>query len=639
MRHGTGTVYGTKDPGYDGRMGGSGLADKIASFPGSPGAYLMKDDKGRIIYVGKAKSLKSRVRQYFADQDERYQVKFLMQRVRDVDFIATRTEAEALLLENSLIKKHKPKYNVFLKDDKTYLGLKLTLKDEFPRLLETRRIKRDGAAYYGPFTSADRLREVKAFLDKYFLLRTCSDHEFASRTRPCLEYQIKRCSAPCVSYVDKEAYAAQVEAARLFLEGKNADLKRRVSREMETCAAQLRFEDAGRLRDLVKNMELVLEKQNVTRLSFDFLDVIAMERVGEKIGVAVLMVRESELIDSKSFVFRGMESDAEFLSHFIAQYYSENAFIPREVVVPAELEDAETLSELLSERARGKVAVRAAKRGEKKDLMALAKRNLEARFSKERALAADIEKTLLSIRELLHLRRAPRRMECVDISHISGKEAVGSLICFVDGKPFKEGYRRFKIKTKDTPDDFAMMREVLGRRFARAVSEPPGNGDGKWRRPDLLVVDGGLGQISQALKVLEELRIHDVDVIGIAKGQGTGARAKGLWEGKKEDEIYLPARKNPVILRRGGAELMVLQNLRDEAHRFAIAYHRKLRDEALTRSWLDGVPGIGGRRKRVLIRAFGSPAAVAAATVEELTKIPGITKELAGSIKRIAIKD
>jgi excinuclease ABC subunit C len=615
------------------------LNEEIAAFPSGPGAYLMKDPHGRVIYVGKAKNLKSRVRQYFAGEDERYQVKFLMQRVREVDFIATRTESEALLLENSLIKKHKPKYNVFLKDDKTYLGLKLTIRDDFPRLMESRRIKKDGAVYYGPFTNAERLREVKEFIDTKFLLRTCGDAEFAKRTRPCLEYQIKRCSAPCVGYVDKAAYARQIEAVKLFLDGKSRELQRRVTGDMERAALELRFEEAARLRDLLQSMKIVLEKQNVTGLSFEFLDVIALERQGDKVGVAVLMVRESELIDSKYFVFRAMESDAESLSHFIAQYYSEDAFIPREIVLPTDIEDAAALSEMLSARAHGNVTVRPAKRGEKKDLLALAVQNLSLRFAKERSREEDLEKTLAALRTLLHLNRAPRRMECVDISHLSGKQAVGSLVRFVDGKPDKGGYRRFKIKTKDTPDDYAMMREVLGRRFSRGP-ETNGSerGDGKWERPDLLVVDGGLGQISQALGVLKELKIADVDVVGIAKGQGTGVRAKGAWEGKKEDEIYLPGRKNPVILRRGSPEIMMLQNLRDEAHRFAIAYHRSLREKALTRSWLDEIPGIGSRRKNTLIKAFGSPQAVAQATVDELTKIAGVTEKLAEMIRLTAVK-
>lgn len=601
------------------------MLEKVRDFPADPGVYLMKDERHHVIYVGKAKSLKTRVRQYFADHDTRYQVRFLMDRVHDIDFLQTKTEREALLLENSLIKKHKPKYNLFLKDDKTYLGLKLTIKDDFPRLYETRRIKKDGQAYYGPFTNALTLREVKEFIDRHFLLRTCGDHEFNARTRPCLEYQIKRCSAPCVKYVSKREYAEQIRAVKLFLTGQSRDLQKLVKDRMDKAAADLNFEEAARLRDLLGHMKDILERQNVTALSFEFMDIIAMRRREDKIGIAVLMVREAKLIDSRYFVFSAPGDDEDVLENFITQYYSEDAFIPKEIVVPLSFAGQDVLEALLSERAHHKVSLRLPQKGEKYQLLELAEQNLASHFDKAAKKESDKEKVLATLQQKLHLSKLPRRMECYDNSHLAGKQAVGSLVCFVDGQPFKDGYRRFKIKSAATQNDFAMMFELLKRRFAR-------EDNAKWQHPDLIVIDGGKGQLSLAKRALAELDLTGIDIVAIAKGQGEGARAKGLWEGKKEEEIYLPHRKNPVILRRGSAELMLLQRLRDESHRFAITYHRKLRDKELTHSWLDDIPGIGAKRKKALITTLGSPQAVAEASREILLAVPGMTADVVARI-------
>lgn len=600
------------------------LKSKTSLFPKEPGVYLMKDKSGRIIYVGKALNLRVRVRQYFAGHDSRYHVLFLMKHVCDVDYLQTHTESEALLLENSLIKKHKPRYNLFLKDDKSYLCLKLTINDEFPKLLTTRKIKKDGALYYGPFTSADSLYHVKDFIDRHFLLRTCSDHEFAHRSRPCLEYQIKRCSAPCVQYVSHEDYARQIESVRFFLEGKNRDLQKLLVQRMSEAVEKEDFEEAARLRDLMGGMDAVLEKQSVTRLSFNFIDIIALARRENRLGIAVLMVRDAMLIDSRYYTFDSLEDDEEILHNFMTQYYSENAFIPKEILVPFDFTNKEVIEEVLKLRSGHSVELRKPKRGEKKELLDIAYQNLNSRFQGVENQIEDSQKRLKNLQESLSLKRLPQRMECFDVSHISGKNAVASLVTFVDGQKFSDGYRRFRIKFLDTPDDFAMMKQVLSRRFKKT--------EGAWAKPDLLVVDGGKGQLSQALTVLDEMKITDVDVIGLAKGKGPGARAKGLWDGKKEDEIYLPGRKNPVILKRGARELMILQNLRDESHRFAIEYHRRLRLKDATRSWLDDVEGIGESKKKAVIQAFGSPQAVAEASVEALLKVKGIDENLAEKI-------
>jgi excinuclease ABC subunit C len=596
------------------------LLQKVQSFPRSPGVYLMKDKQGLIIYVGKAKNLRQRVRQYFSNHDERYQISFLMKRLCEIDFLQTSNEKEALLLENSLIKKHKPKYNIFLKDDKTYLGLKVNVKHKFPRIFPTRHIKKDGSNYYGPFTSADSLRKVKEFIDLYFKLRTCSDHELNNRTRPCLEYQIKRCSAPCVGYVDKTQYLNQIEQVSLFLEGKNSSLQKMVTAQMRTCAENEEFEEAGRLRDLLGNMASVLEEQKVTQLSFDFMDVLAIMRKDEKMGVAVMMIRDAKLIDSRYYVFRSFEEDEEFLNGFMTQYYSNHAFIPKEIIVPLAIE-ANSLEELLKERAGYKVSIRRPMRGEKKDLLTLAQQNLESHFLKKQVSEQRQQEILGDLQIKLHLQQLPARMECYDISNISGKHAVASMVTFVDGQKHKAAYKRFKIKLTDTPNDFAMMKEVLDRRFRKREKS--------WQWPELVVVDGGKGQLGMALKVLEELNVTGVDVIGIAKGKGDGARAKGIWKDKKNEEVYLPGRKNPVILRDNSPELMLLQNLRDEAHRFAITYHKKIRDKALTKSWLDEIEGIGPQKKQKLIQVFGTPQKVAEASKKELMQVKGVTETLA----------
>lgn len=551
------------------------LKDKIKSFPRSPGVYLMKDGQGRIIYVGKANDLRQRVGNYFGNHDNRYQVDFLMKRLTDVDFLQTNNEKEALLLENSLIKKHKPRYNVFLKDDKTYQGLKITMQNNFPRLMTTRKIKKDGSVYYGPFTSSDALYRVQAFIDRFFQLRTCSDAEFKNRARPCLEYQIKRCSAPCVGYVTSDQYREQINAVKLFLDGKNRDLQKSIRKKMLRLADEEKFEEASHLRDLLASMDSVLEAQKVTRLSFDFVDVLAFHRDGEKVGVAVLMVRDGTLIDSKFHVLYGLEDDEHLFQNFITQYYSDNSFIPREVWVPVLLSDQKLLSELLTERAGSKVSVARPQRGQGKSLLGLAQKNLLSHMAQHRQKMADKQAVLDELKNLLGLDKFPRRMECFDVSNISGKFAVASMVTFLDGEKFTDGYRRFKIRSIDTPDDYRMMYECLSRRFHHQ--------EGLWAWPDLLVIDGGKGQLNVAHKVLQELNVTGVSLISIAKGKGEGARAKGIWQGKKDEEIYLVGRKNPVKLKSGSPELMILQNLRDESHRFAINYHRKLRELSLVK--------------------------------------------------------
>lgn len=600
------------------------LEQKSRGLPTSPGVYLMKDAKGQIIYIGKAVNLRVRVRQYFAQNDSRYQVRFLMQRLVDLDYIVTRTEDEALLLENSLIKKHKPRYNVFLKDDKTYLALRLSVKDDYPRLTTTRKIRRDGALYYGPFTHAMELHAVRDFLAAAFQLRTCSDHELCNRTRPCLEYQIKRCSAPCVGYIAKLKYNAAVDQVRAFLEGKTAEVQKGVEIKMQEAAQSENFEEAARLRDLLKALASVLESQHVTALSFDFMDVLAVMRRDDRMGVAVLMVRDAKLVEATYKSYKSLEDEESFLSSFILQYYSERAFIPSRIILPMALSDAESLERILSERAGHPVSLRLARAEENRDLMKTAEENLLSRFQKDRAGEVEIRGVLANLATKLDLKKIPERMECYDISHISGKNAVGSMVVMQEGVLSPSSYKRFRVRLKSTPDDFAMMEEVFRRRIKM--------NDHSFL-PDLIVVDGGPGQINRVRAVCAELGYPSMEVIGIAKGQGQGVRARGEWKEKKQDEIYLAGRKNPVILKSGTPELWLLQKLRDEAHRFAIAYHRKLREKALALSWLDDIDGIGKNRKQALLKKFGSAKAVGEAGIEDLMQVTGVTKKIAEKIK------
>lgn len=593
------------------------------NFPSASGVYLMKDSRGQIIYVGKAKDLKKRVRQYILKNDSRTQISFLMSRVKTIDYIITDSEQDALLLENSLIKKHKPKYNLFLKDDKTYRGLKLTIKDNFPRLFETRRIKKDGSEYFGPFTSGESIREVKEFIYRFFLLRTCNDHEFRNRTRPCLEYQIKRCSAPCVNYVSKEDYKKQIEQVRLFLHGKNKNLQKLVKDRMLKASTNENFEEAARLRDLLQNMGAILEKQHVTQLSFEFVDLIAFDHFDDKIAIAVLMVRDSQLIDSKYFVLSSLEDSENAISNFITQYYSDRAFIPKEILVPFDLANKEVLQNILQERAQRKISIRSPKKGEKKDLLELAFTNLRSHFDQEQLKQEQQQKTLLSLQKKLHLSQIPYRIECYDISNISGKDAVGSMVTFTNGKPNKDLYRKFKIKSLDTPNDYAMLFEVLQRRLQKNSDD--------WQHPDLILIDGGKGQLKQAQKILNELNLT-IPIASIAKGQGQGARAKGVYDEKKQDEIYIPNRKNPIALKSTSAELMLLQNLRDESHRFAITFHRKLREKHMTSSWLDTIKGLGPMKKKALLKHFGSAEKVANASLQDLESTSVLSKSLAKQI-------
>lgn len=599
------------------------LKNQVDIFPTDSGVYLMKDSQSKIIYVGKAKNLRHRVKQYIHFSDKRHQVRFLMSKVHTIDYIVTATEKEALLLENSLIKKHKPRYNVFLKDDKTYLGLKITQQDDFPRLLETRKLAHDGSLYFGPFIHADAVREVKDFIYRFFMLRTCSDHDFKSRTRPCLEYQIKRCSAPCVGYVNQAEYQKQVDEVRLFLEGQNQTLAQNLEKKMLDLAQDEKFEEAIRLRDLLKNMTTVLTTQHMTHLAFEFVDFIATKQTEDKISILVLMVRDHKVMDSQFFSFDLWEEPELTLQSFMIQYYSETAFIPHEIVTTLKSLDTQALKQILKDRAQRTVHIRTHVKADKKHLLLMAQKNLESHLQEAQDQSQKRLHTLQKIQSLLHLKNRPDRMECYDISNISGQYAVGSMVCFVEGQKAPSQYKKFKIKTQETPNDYAMMSEVLIRRLKNS----------SWPKPQLIVLDGGKGQLHVVQKIFSDLHIDDIDLLAISKGQGQGARARGVYADKKQDEIYVPHRKNPHHLDPRSAELMLIQSIRDEAHRFAIDYHRKLREKSVTASWLDDVSGLGPRTKIRLLKHFGSPQALAEASWSELEAIPRLSSRVIAELK------
>ena len=604
---------------------GADIEAKLDSLPTRPGVYLLKNGKGKVIYVGKAKSLRSRVRTYFRGGDERMQVVFLMKRVADVETLVTETEKEALILENNLIKQYKPRYNIRLKDDKSYVSVKVTLNDEWPRVLVTRKIRKDGSRYFGPFHSAYSVRETLDTIRKVIPLRTCSDGVFRNRSRPCLEYQIKRCLAPCCLPVDRESYDEHLREAMMLLGGKRVQLIDRLREEMADAASAERFEDAARARDRLRAIEKTQERQQAVSHGGCDQDVVAFYREGAFCDVQILFVRDGKLTGNQSYAVDDYElPDEELVGALLAQYYQGERYVPDEVIVPLELEDGSVRAEVLSERKGQKVEVIWPQRGDRVRLLAMARENAQHSFRERRDSEHQYEQISEELQRKLHLRNAPKRIECFDISNFQGGYTVGSMVTFDEGRSDTGRYRRFRVKTVAGQDDFASMFEVLTRRFRRALE--------KQDYPDLLVVDGGKGQLNVAVQVLKDLEIDQVDVVGLAKSRVASAPRSEDVE-RSEERVFLPGRVNPVVLRRNSNALFVLQRARDEAHRFAITYHRKLRGRERLRSVLDDIPGVGAERKKKLLRTFGSLKRVRAASVEELAAVSGIPRRLAEEIR------
>lgn len=602
------------------------LDAKLALLPTSPGVYLFKDGAGEVIYVGKAKNLRARVRQYARGGDGRVQITFLLSQLADVDVLITNSEKEALLLENTLIKQYWPRYNIRLKDDKSYWQVKITTQEPWPRLFLTRQVVKDGSKYLGPFHSSAAVQETLEIIRKVFPLRTCSDTVFRNRTRPCLEYQIKRCFGPCTLPVDPADYQRQLKGALLLLEGKNSELVAQLTTRMQEAAEALRFEEAARLRDQLRAVQQTGEKQQVATLLGNDQDIFGLYREGGFVEIEVLFVRGGKLVGNIDYSFDDNEfPDEEVLSELLTQFYQGDRFVPDEILAPVLLDDAPAREELLGERKGKKVAITHPQRGDKVRLVDMAQENARQSFIEKRRNMEQKEKTLDHLRRALSLQNAPKRIECFDISNIQGNLAVGSMVVFDEGEPDKNRYRRFRIKTVEGADDFAMMYEVLTRRYRRALEEKA--------LPDLLMVDGGKGQLGVAVEVFRELGITEVDLIGLAKMRTERDPFAEEVEHSAE-RVFLPGRKNPVVLRPNSTALFLLQRVRDEAHRFAITYHRQLRAKERLSSSLDTVPGVGPARRKALLRHFGSLKRVRMATTEELTQVPGITSTVAEAVRR-----
>jgi excinuclease ABC subunit C len=604
------------------------IAEKIASFPSRPGVYLMRDRGGKVIYVGKAKDLRGRVRAYFNRSDERSQIEFLVRRVADVEVLVTSNDKEALILENNLIKQYKPRYNIRLKDDKSYLSIKVTTQHPWPRILATRKIVKDGNRYFGPFSSAVAARETIDVIEKHFLLRNCTDHNFRNRSRPCLQYQIKRCMAPCVLPVAEEAYREQVRQAMLFIDGKRQELIGELRRRMQEKADAQEFEAAARLRDRIQAVEKTLEKQRMVAHWGTDQDIFGLYREGGFIEVQVLLVRQGKLTENLSYSLEDIEfPDEEIVGSLLTQFYQGARFIPDEILLPVELEDLEAREEYLSERKGKRVDMFAPQRGDKRHLVQMAEDNAKQSFSERHDQENAREKMLRELQAQLRLKRYPQRIECFDISAMHGTHAVGSMVTFIDGEPDKDLYRHFIIRTIDPSsggDDFGMMLEVLKRRFSPGKEEAG--------LPDLIVVDGGRGQLGMALAAMAELHIEGVDAVALAKMRVRAAVRSSEIE-RLEERVFLPGQSNPVILKRNSNALFLLQRVRDEAHRFAITHHRKRRSRQTLGSALDQIPGVGEGRKRALLRAFGSVKRIEQATLEELLKVPSINEQIARNIQ------
>jgi len=582
------------------------LEAKLNRIPAGPGVYLYKDGANQTVYVGKAKSLRNRVRTYFQlsrDLDQRKDQ--MMDAIEDVEFIMTDTEGEALALENNLIKQYKPKYNVLLRDDKTYPYIKLTVNEPFPRAVITRRVRKDGALYFGPFFPAGLARKSLKLIERYFLIRNCNIQIDGKRPRPCLQYYIHRCVGPCVEgNTTYEQYQEAMKDVRLFLEGRNNDLIKRLRAKMEEASANQEFELAAHYRDAVDTMEALAERQKMAVLGYDDIDIFGYHQEENMISVSIFHMRGGRVVDKKELFWEDQENfDAgEFFQSVLKQYYVDAPFIPIEIHVPVDFEDRVLLEEWLSQRRGRKVEIRTPQRGAKREMMDLVNRNARLSFL-QRFRAAMPSPAMISkdVEEVLDLEKPPRRIECFDISNLQGSDVVASMVVWEEGRMKKSDYRRFIIRSlSGLPDDFQSMREVVTRRYKRIQDEG-------LSMPDLVLIDGGVGQLHAAQSALDELNIVDQSLASIAK---------------KEEIIYIAGREDePVILERRSPVLRLIQQIRDESHRFAITFHRQRRGRRILTSELCDIVGIGLKTTQKLLTHFGSVAKIKEATVEDLQSV------------------
>jgi excinuclease ABC subunit C len=633
----------------------------LNSLPHKPGIYLMKDALGTILYVGKAISLYNRVRSYFQESsDLSPKNRSMVAKIDDIEFFVVKNEVEALVLESNYIKQYRPKYNVLLRDDKSYPYIKVSLTEDFPRVYRVRSFQRDGNRYFGPYTNSGAVDSTLDLLNKLFAFRTCrydastwapprsgeppSGWKQKLLPRPCTQYYIHRCIAPCVAYATREEYDAVIQQVILFLEGKHDEVVKTLQDQMQVAAENLNFEDAARIRDRIKAVERILEKQRVIHTEGqDDQDVIALASSEDETCALVFFFRNGKLVGREFFILQGTRdsSSGEVMSSFLQQFYESSPHIPAEIIVEAEPDDKAVMQSWLKEKRAGAVAITAPKRGEKLRLVEMVKQNAQEVLEQQRIKwLTDSQKTQLALEELqeaLNLAAPPQRIECYDISNTQGTNSVGAMVVFEAGRPKSSEYRRFKIKTVEGPNDFASHQEMLRRRFRRQTSigresdvpleETEGENalqieqevplQHEWAMPDLIIIDGGKGQLSAAMEVLQELHI-DIPTIGLAK---------------ENEEIYIPGSPDPIILPRSSQGLYMVQRIRDEAHRFGITYHRKLRSDRTFKSVLDEIPGIGPKRKQALMKHYGSVRAISAASIDDLAALNGMTRDAAEKVK------
>ena len=583
-------------------------------LPHGPGVYLFSDPRGSVIYVGKAKDLKKRVLSYFRSANNTpTKTARMMKMAEGLEFILTLTEKEAFILENDLIKKFKPRYNIILRDDKQYPCLRLDIREPYPRLGIVRKIKKDGALYFGPFSSANAVRSTTRVISRVFKLRKCKGLKLKHRDRPCINFQMDRCLAPCARTVSEKAYGEMVEQVRLFLEGRNTELVGTLKKEMAEVAAQLDFEKAADIRDRIYAIQKTVERQHVVSRRMADQDIIGIAQKEDVRLLAVMFVRRGHLVGTRHFLFEDVNgASMEVMEAFLKQYYSGQVFIPGTILLSDPVEDSDSLGEWISEMAGKKVVIHFPQRGEKKKLIQIAVANAGNLLAGHQITRK--EALLESARSILSLQKVPRTIEGLDISNLQGENAVGVVVAFKDGEPDRGHYLNYRIKNVNGIDDYGMMAEMMERRIAG----PP--------LPDLFLVDGGKGHLSAMKKVLDrQLDGSDAsflpEVISLAKPDEI--------LGEKYDKIYVPGRKNPVRLKPDDPVLFLMMRVRDEAHRRAVTYHRKLRSKGLTRSQLDGIPGVGKQRKKSLLKYFNGIDAISKAKVEELCAVPGINRDLA----------
>jgi len=602
------------------------LEDQLKRLPAKPGVYIFRDKRGQVLYVGKAKSLRPRVRSYFqASADVRHAIAQLPERVADMEVIVTGSEVEALHLEQNLVKRHRPPFNVRLRDDKSFPYIAVTVEDDFPRVMFTRERHRRGVTYFGPYANAKKVRETLDVLNRVFQYRPCEGPKPGRHSGiPCLDYHIERCHAPCVDYISKEAYAGIIDGVINFLSGDTRTIERELERKMHDAAESERFEEAARYRNRLFAVRRLSERQAVEKRSVGDVDVLGLAADGDKAAVQIFPLRGGRMIDRYGFHLENVEGQetSALLEAFCVEYYGSAPSVPPQIVVPREAGDVSALEEFLSERRGARVEVRAAERGEKRRLQELATQNARLAldsetYQTEQKRLRRVE-SLEELREALNLESLPLRIECFDISNIQAAEPVGSMVVFQDAIPKKAHYRKFAVRGLDGQDDFAAMAQVIERRFAR-MSDPADKeyDEGFATVPNLVVIDGGKGQLSAALAAMQRFDLPRVAVISLAK---------------RVEEVFLPGRPDPVRLDPHSPGLQLLQRIRDEAHRFAIGFHRQRRDARARESIFDTLEGVGPARRRALLRHFGSAEQVLAATQEELEGVPGVPAKTARSI-------